>query len=58
MKMALGENPKHVYNGKNQAPVTRMATAALIRQCLREAQEYDRALQRARGGEGDRPAGF
>ena len=48
MKMALGENPKHVYNGKNQAPVTRMATAALIRQCLREAQEYDRALQRAR----------
>ena len=25
MKFALGENPKTVYHGKNQAPVTRMA---------------------------------
>ena len=29
MKMALGENPKSSYHGKNQAPVTRMATAAV-----------------------------
>ena len=38
MKMALGENPKTVYHGKNQTPVTRMATAALIREQLRKAE--------------------
>lgn len=32
MKFALGENPKSSYNAKNQTPVTRMATAALIRE--------------------------
>ena len=31
MKFALGENPKSCYNDKDEAPVTRMATAALIR---------------------------
>ena len=40
MKMALGENPKTVYHGKNQTPVTRMATAALIREQLRKAERY------------------
>ncbi len=44
MKMALGENPKSTYHGKNQAPVTRMATAAIIREQLRLAQQYDRQL--------------
>ena len=34
MKMALGENPKTVYHGKGQTPVTRMATAAIIREQL------------------------
>ena len=38
MKFALGENPKSVYNDKNQAPNTRMATAALIREQLKKAQ--------------------
>ena len=37
MKMALGENPKTVYHGKSQAPVTRMATAAIIREALAQA---------------------
>lgn len=44
MKMALGENPKNTYHSKNQAPVTRMATAAIIREQLRLAQQYDRQL--------------
>lgn len=48
IKMALGENPKSVYHGKNQTPVTRMATAALIREQLYKAQRYlddmDKAL--------------
>ncbi len=40
IKAALGENPKSVYNDKNQSPTTRMATAALIRETLEKAQEY------------------
>ncbi|WP_283608117.1 amidohydrolase [Faecalispora anaeroviscerum] len=40
MKMALGENPKSTYHGKSQAPSTRMATAALIREELYKARRY------------------
>lgn len=40
MKFALGENPKMIYNEKSQAPVTRMATAALIREQLKKAKNY------------------
>jgi len=40
MKFALGENPKSVYHGKNQAPVTRMGTAYIIRETLFKAKEY------------------
>jgi len=40
LKLALGENPKTVYNGKNQAPMTRMGTMALIRETFYKAQEY------------------
>lgn len=40
MKFALGENPKVTYNEKHETPTTRMATAALIRETLRKAQEY------------------
>jgi len=47
MKMALGENPKSTYHGKNQAPVTRMATAALIREQLFKARKYWEQLRRA-----------
>ncbi len=47
MKMALGENPKNIYHGKNQSPVTRMATAALIREQLFKARSYWEDLQRA-----------
>ena len=47
MKMALGENPKCVYNERHETPVTRMATAAIIRDNLTKAKEYQRRLERA-----------
>lgn len=40
IKFALLENPKSVYNDKDQTPITRMATAAIIREGLRKAQRY------------------
>ena len=40
MKEAFGENPKNSYNEKRQSPMTRMATAALLREFLFKAQEY------------------
>ena len=46
MKFALGENPKTVYRDRDEAPVTRMATAALIREGLQKAKLYSERLQR------------
>lgn len=40
MKMALGENPKTVYNEKNQMPITRMGTFAVIRETLFKTKNY------------------
>lgn len=40
IKFALGENPKRVYNDRDETPVTRMATAALIREGLTKAKRY------------------
>lgn len=40
MKMALGENPKSVYNEKDEGPVTRMGTMALIRELLIKSKNY------------------
>ena len=51
MKMALGENPKGTYHGKSQAPVTRMATASIIREQLRLAADYDKQLKKAAADE-------
>ncbi len=45
-KIAVGENPKSVYQEKNQTPNTRMATAALIRETLKKAQIYGQDLQK------------
>ncbi len=47
IKFALGENPKSVYHDKDEAPVTRMATAAIIREQLYKAKEYQRRKQHA-----------
>ena len=49
MKFALGENPKSVYNDRKETPVTRMATAALIREHLAKAQEYQDKQAKADG---------
>lgn len=40
IKFALGENPKRVYNDRDETPVTRMATAAIIREGLSKARRY------------------
>lgn len=41
MKCAFGENPKRVYGqNKKKAPVTRMGTAALLRELLYKAKRY------------------
>lgn len=54
MKMATGENPKRVYNEKDQMPSTRIGTAATLRKALFEAREY---LERKESGE-DEEDGF
>lgn len=40
IKFAFGENPKMIYNDKSQTPMTRMATAAIIREQLNKARKY------------------
>lgn len=56
IKFAFGENPKSVYHDKEETPVTRMATAALIRENLRKAQEYhDRKRKALENEEEDLP---
>ncbi|MBQ3566613.1 MAG: amidohydrolase [Oscillospiraceae bacterium] len=40
IKFALGENPKNVYNDRDETPVTRMATASVIREGLFKAKKY------------------
>ena len=45
MKVAFGENPKRCYGGNSKkAPITRMGTAALLREVLQKAQNYKEAL--------------
>lgn len=57
IKAAFGENPKSVYHEKNQAPSTRMGTAAIIREALYKAKEYLAQLEKHRDDpdETDRP---
>lgn len=47
MKIAFGENPKRVYNGKGKTPSTRMGTAALLRETLAKAVRYKEQIERA-----------
>jgi len=51
VKMALGENPKRVYGGKDKTPSTRLGNAALMREAFSQARNYQR--KRA-SGEGER----
>lgn len=56
MKCAFGENPKRVYNEKNKSPMTRMATAAILRETLMKANEYKDKLEAAGDDKSKRPA--
>jgi len=40
LKVAFGENPKTVYGEQKKMPMTRMGTAALLRQALIDTQTY------------------
>ncbi len=42
MKSALGQNPKGKYGRANKAPSTRMGNAAMLRETLLKAQQYNR----------------
>ena len=46
IKCAFGENPKRVYHDKKEAPMTRMATAALLREALLKAKRYMERVER------------
>ncbi len=48
VKFALGENPKNVYHDRDETPVTRMATAAVIREGLFKAKKYLEAVEEHR----------
>ncbi len=45
MKVAFGENPKTVYGGNKKSPMTRMATAAILRENLIKARQYKQKLE-------------
>ncbi len=48
LKIAFGENPKTCYKGKDRGPVTRMATAAYIRDLLNKTKRYMADCERAK----------
>ena len=48
MKCAFGENPKNVFGQNKKCPKTRMATAALLRELLFKARDYQ--LEKDNGG--------
>ncbi|MDQ7093163.1 amidohydrolase [Desulfosporosinus sp. PR] len=45
LKIAFGENPKMVYSEQKKMPMTRMGTAALLRQALVDAEVYRDKLE-------------
>ena len=58
MKFALGENPKSVYNERHEMPVTRMGTAAIIRENLQKAIEYRNKKRKAEEDEEEEAPDF
>lgn len=48
LKIAFGENPKMVYGEQKKMPMTRMGTAALLRQTLVDAQTYKDKLEQGK----------
>ena len=51
IKFAFGENPKTCYNEKGHTPMTRMATASIIREQLAAAKRYGEEQKRAKEDE-------
>lgn len=49
MKIAFGENPKRVYESQKKSPLTRMSTAAILRETLFKAKNYMEKKERANG---------
>jgi len=56
IKAATGENPKGAYGGRNQMPKTRMGVAALLRETLVKAQNYQQKIEKANGDPDKMPA--
>lgn len=48
LKIAFGENPKMVYGEQKKMPMTRMGTAALLRQSLVDAESYKDKLEQGK----------
>ncbi len=48
LKVAFGENPKSVYGEQKKMPMTRMGTAAMLRQALVDAQNYKEKLEQGK----------
>lgn len=48
LKIAFGENPKRVYGEQKKMPYTRMATAAMLRQALIDAENYMKKVDKER----------
>lgn len=46
MKIAFGENPKVNYSGMNRSPATRMAIAAMLREELFKAKQYQEKIKK------------
>jgi len=47
LKIAFGENPKRVHGEQKKMPVTRMGIAALLRQALTDARDYQAKKEKA-----------
>ncbi|MBQ7246132.1 MAG: amidohydrolase [Firmicutes bacterium] len=56
MKCAFGENPKRCYGSSSKMPMTRMATAALLRQTIEQAIEYNAKKKAAKKDPAKMPA--
>lgn len=48
LKVAFGENPKTLYGGKDQFPTTRMSIAAILREELFQAKQYQQQKKSAK----------
>jgi len=48
LKVAFGENPKFVYGEQKKMPMTRMGTAALLRQALVDTQNYREKIEQGK----------